>query len=147
MNLWQLEAELQKIINLYFSPFAVLFGTDVLKMAPGRPCIPVFWMFTHWFVMKIHVRAKNCKLCHVYNTSNCFEIVSNVTWQINVAAINGHDWQPPWILRYLLKSELILVNFLGLIILKYMFRGKNCKSKTNWSCNRKIIILAFRNFP
>ena len=41
------------------------------------------------------------------NTS-CLKIVDNVPWLIILATTSGHDWQPSWMLRPLLKSKLFV---------------------------------------
>ena len=69
-------------------------------------CIEGF-KFGEIFIVITIISRKDPKITrggfyHVYGSTKWFKIVNNVTREICVAPINGHDWQPFKILRPLL---------------------------------------------
>ena len=59
------------------------------------------------FVTKTKPRVKNFWFCRTYGRTISFKI-NDVAGTIFLDAISGHDWQPSWILRPLLRSTLFV---------------------------------------
>ena len=86
------------IYEIFVFDFLSFSATDILKMTLEGLCSAKFIFLILSFVLKTHIRVRNCLFCHVYGRTYCLKIVDNLIWAINLAEISSRDWQPSWIL-------------------------------------------------